>query len=190
MWRGTNSIPSWSWQGCEGMSTTVEVFTAAQKVALYVNDKLIGEQEVKDYVASFENITYEPGMLKAVATDANGKQHEQTLTSATGKVGISIEPEKDNYKSGELAFVNINLVGENGIVESKADRTLTVTVEGGELLGYGSQTLITEAAFLDGVYPTHYGQSQAVVRALKPGNVMITVTGEGLETAKKELIIK
>ena len=190
MWRGTNSIPSWSWQGCEGMSTTVEVFTAAQKVALYVNDKLIGEQEVKDYVASFENITYEPGMLKAVATDANGKQHEQTLTSATGKVGISIEPEKDNYKSGELAFVNINLVGENGIVESRADRTLTVTVEGGELLGYGSQTLITEAAFLDGVYPTHYGQSQAVVRALKPGNVMITVTGEGLETAKKELIIK
>ena len=190
MWRGTNSIPSWSWQGCEGMPTVVEVYTAAPKVALYVNDKLIGEQEVKDYVASFENVTYEPGTLKAVATDANGKQYEQTLTSATGKIGISIEPEKDSYKSGELAFVNINLVGENGIVESKADRTLTVTVEGGELLGYGSQTLITEAAFLDGVYPTYYGQSQAVVRASKPGNVKITVTGEGVAPTTKTILMK
>lgn len=183
MWRGTNTIPSWSWQGCEGMKTVVEVYTAASKVALYVNDKFIGEQEVKDYVASFEDVTYEPGTLKAVATDANGKQYEQTLTSATGKLGISIEPEKDSYKSGELAFVNINLVGENGIIESKADRTLTVTVEGGELLGYGSQQLITEAAFKDGVYPTYYGQSQAVIRSLTSGTVKIHVKGEGVEAS-------
>lgn len=189
MWRGTNGIPSWSWQGCEGMQTVVEIFTSAPKAKLYINDRLIGEQEVKNYVASFD-VTYEPGTLKAVSVDANGKEYEQTLTSATGKIGISIEPEKDSYKSGELAFVNINLVGENGIVESKADRTLTVTVEGGELLGYGSQQLITEAAFLDGVYPTYYGQSQAVVRASKPGNVKITVTGEGVAPTTKSILMK
>jgi hypothetical protein len=184
MWRGTNSIPSWSWQGCEGMTTTVEVFTAAPSVKLYVNDKLIGEQEVKDYVARFENVVYEPGTLKAV-TDGG----EQTLVSATGKIGISIEPEKQ-YKDGRLIFVNINLKGENGIVESKADRNLTVQVEGAELLGYGSQTLITEAAFQDGTYPTYYGQSQAVIRALKPGTVTITVSGEGLETVQKKITVK
>lgn len=189
MWRGTNGIPSWSWQGCEGMQTVVEIFTSAPKAKLYINDRLIGEQEVKNYVASFD-VTYEPGTLKAVSVDANGKEYEQTLTSATGKVSISIEPEKDSYKSSELAFVNINLVGENGIVESKADRTLSVTVEGGELLGYGSQTLITEAAFLDGVYPTYYGQSQAVVRASKPGNVKITVTGEGVAPTTKTILMK
>ena len=184
MWRGTNSIPSWSWQGCEGMTTTVEVFTAAPSVKLYVNDKLIGEQEVKDYVARFENVVYEPGTLKAVT--AGG---EQTLTSANGKLGISIEPEKQ-YKDGRLIFVNINLKGENGIVESKADRNLTVHVEDADLLGYGSQTLITEAAFLDGTYPTYYGQSQAVIRALKPGTVTITVSGEGLETVQKKITVK
>lgn len=189
MWRGTNGIPSWSWQGCEGMQTVVEIFTSAPKAKLYINDRLIGEQEVKNYVASFD-VTYEPGTLKAVSVDANGKEYEQTLTSATGKIGISIEPEKDSYKSGELAFVNINLVGENGIVESKADRTLTVTVEGGELLGYGSQQLITEAAFLNGVYPTYYGQSQAVVRASKPGNVKISVTGEGVAPTTKSILMK
>jgi hypothetical protein len=184
MWRGTNSIPSWSWQGCEGEMTTVEVFTSAPSVKLYVNDKEIGEQEVVNYVARFEDVTYEPGTLKAVTIGG-----EQTLTTATGKVGISIEPEAQ-YKDGKLVFVNINLVGENGIVESKADRDLTVQVEGADLLGFGSQTLITEAAFMDGTYPTHYGQSQAVIRATKPGNVTITVSGEGLETVKKVITVK
>jgi beta-galactosidase len=187
-WRGTNSIPSWSWRGCEGMQTVVEVFTSAQKVKLYLNDKLIGEQEVNNHLASFD-VTYEPGTLKAVSIDANGKEYEQILMSATGKVKVSIEPEKENYKVGELAFVNINLVGENGIVESKADRKLTVAVEGGELLGFGSQALVTEASFRDGKYPSYYGQSQAVIRSLKPGIVKIHVVGEGVE-GSYELCIK
>jgi hypothetical protein len=101
-------------------------------------------------------------------------------------LGINIEAESP-YKDGEIVFVNIDLKGENGIVESKADRNLTVQVDGAELLGYGSQTLITEAAFRDGTYPTYYGQSQAVIRVLKPGKVTITVSGEGLETVTKEL---
>ena len=180
MWRGTNGIPSWSWQGCEGMPTVVEVFTSAPKAKLYINDKLIGEKEVNNYVASFD-VTYEPGTLKAVSIDANGKEYEQTLTSATGNVSISIEPEKSSYKAGELAFVNINLVGENGIVESKADRKLKVTVEGGELLGFGSQQLITEDCFTSGEYSTYYGQSQAVIRSFTSGTVKIHVTGDGVE---------
>ncbi|MBO7419224.1 MAG: DUF4982 domain-containing protein [Bacteroidaceae bacterium] len=195
MWRGTNGIPSWSWQGCEGMPTVVEVFTSAPKAKLYINDKLIGEQEVKDYVASFD-VTYEPGTLKAV-TDGG----EQILTSATGKASISIEPEPlysivngqwstvNDYKAGEVVFVNINLVGENGIVESKADRKLKVTVEGGELLGFGSQQLITEDCFTTGEYSTYYGQSQAAVRSLTPGTVKIHVTGEDVE-ASYELSFK
>jgi len=184
MWRGTNTIPSWSWQGCEGMPTVVEVYTSAQKVKLYVNDKLVGEQEVSNYLASFD-VTYEPGTLKAVSIDANDKEYEQTLTSATGNVSLSIEPEKSDYKAGELAFVNINLVGENGIVQSKADRKLKVTVEGGELLGFGSQQLITEDCFTTGEYSTYYGQSQAVVRSFTPGTVIINVTGEGVEASYK-----
>ena len=184
MWRGTNTIPSWSWQGCEGMPTVVEVYTSAQKVKLYVNDKLVGEQEVSNYLASFD-VTYEPGTLKAVSIDANGKEYEQTLTSATGNVSLSIEPEKSDYKAGELAFVNINLVGENGIVQSKADRKLKVTVEGGELLGFGSQQLITEDCFTTGEYSTYYGQSQAVVRSFTPSTVIINVTGEGVEASYK-----
>ena len=183
-WRGTNSIPSWSWRGCEGMPTVVEVYTSAEKVKLFLNDQLIGEQEVNNHLASFD-VTYQSGTLKAVSIDATGKEYEQTLTSATGKVKVSIEPEKSSYKTGELAFVNINLVGENGIVESKADRELTVTVEGGELLGFGSQALITEASFHDGKYPTYYGQSQAIIRSFKPGTIKIHVTGEGVEESCK-----
>lgn len=177
MWRGTNGIPSWSWQGCEGMTATVEVFTSAPSVKLYLNDKLVGEQEVKDYVATFE-VPYEAGTLKAVTSGG-----EQTLTSATGKVGITIAPEKESYKVGELIYLDINLTGENGEVESKADRVLNVQVEGAKLLGFGSQTLITTHTFQSGIYPTAYGRSLAVLKAKQAGTVKVTVSGEGLDTA-------
>lgn len=196
MWRGTNSIPSWSWQGCEGMTATVEVFTSAPSVKLYLNDKLMGEKEVTDYVATFE-VPYEAGTLKAV-TNAG----EQVLTSATGKVGISIEAEPscemvngqwtmvNNHKAGELIFLDINLTGENGEVESKADRELTVDVEGADLLGYGSQTLITTNTFQSGTYPTAYGRSMAVIRAKQAGEVTISVSGEGVESKTIKLRVE
>ena len=164
--------------------TTVEVFTSAPSVKMYLNDKLIGEKEVTDYVATFE-VPYEAGTLKAVT---NGG--EQTLTSATGKVSITATPEKDNYEVGELIYININLTGENGEVECKADRELTVQAEGAELVGFGSQTLFTEAAFKDGRYPTYYGRSQAILKAKQPGKVTLNISGEGLESLRYTLNIK
>lgn len=184
MWRGTDGVPSWSWRGQEGKTATVEVFTSSPGVKLYLNDQLVGEAEVKDYVATFE-VPYEAGTLRAVTAAG-----EQSLSSATGEVGISITPEKDGYRAGELIFLDIDLTGDNGVVESKADRELKVTCEGAELLGFGSQTLITEQTFQSGEYPTHYGCSLAVLRAKKPGKVTVTVTADGLSAATRTLQVK
>jgi beta-galactosidase len=66
-------------------------------------------------------------------------------------------------KPGELAYVNIDLVGENGVVESNDDRKLTLIVEGGKLLGFGSANPCTEERFDSGSYTTFYGKALAVV---------------------------
>ena len=105
-------------------------------------------------------------------------------------MGITIAPEKDNYKAGELIYLDINLTGENGEVESKADHELNVQVEGAQLLGFGSQTLITTNTFQSGIYPTAYGRSLAVLKAKQAGTVKVTVSGEGLETKTMSLGIE
>lgn len=44
VWRGTNAIESWSWSGCEGNKTIVEVYGNGATVKLYLNNKLIGKR--------------------------------------------------------------------------------------------------------------------------------------------------
>lgn len=187
-WRGTNSIPSWSWQGCEGMSTQVEVFTSAPKVRLYLNDRLIGEQNVNHHVATFD-VTYEPGTLKAVTIDADGKEHEAVLTSAKGKLQISANTEKQTYHPGDLIYLNIDLTDGNGIVESNADTKLSIEVKGATLLGFGSAQPRTTECFNTGYYTTYYGHVQAILRADKPEKAIVTVSGKGIKTIKKNIRI-
>lgn len=187
-WRGTNSIPSWSWKGMEGVETQVEVFTTAPKAKLFLNDCLIGEKHVENNVATFD-VTYEAGTLKAVTIDANGQEHEAVLTSAKGKTKITANAEKQTYHAGDLIYLNIDLTDANGVVESNADTQLSVKVEGAELLGFGSAQSRTTERFNTGRYTTCYGRSQAVLCADKSGTVIVTISGKGIKTTQKRVII-
>lgn len=183
-WRETNSIPSWSWQGEEGTMATVEVFTSAPSIQLYLNGKLVAEKPVEKYLATFE-LPYESGELKAVTN-----QGKCILTSAKGKTGIKAEAERTDYQVGDLIYLNIDLCGTNGAIASNADRQLTVQVKGADLLAYGSANPRTEERFHTGRYSTYYGQSQAILRADKPGKVIVTISGKDLKTVKKEIVVK
>lgn len=188
-WRGTNAIPSWSWHGCEGMKTQVEVFTSAKKVRLYINNRFIGEKEVQQHVANFD-VCYEPGTLKAVSVDANGKEYESSLISATGELSIAIHTDKQVYQPEDLIYMDIDLVGENGEIESKQDKQLKILSEGAEFLGFGSAQPRTEERFQTGSYTTYYGRAQAVFRALKPGKLSVSLSGAGLQTINKVICIE
>ena len=61
-------------------------------------------------------------------------------------------------------------------MESNADRTLSVSVEGGELLGFGSANPRTEERFDRGKYTTYYGKALAVVRRDAGHSLRIQVT--------------
>lgn len=177
MWRGSNAIPSWSWQGCEWQMTEVEVYTQAPEVELFLNGDSVGKQAVVNCKAVF-SVAYQPGELKAVAYHADGTRREHALHSADGDTRIVIRPESQP-EVGKLLFVDISLCGENGEIESHADETLRVTVTGGELLAYGSANPKTEETYLSGVYTTHYGRSLAAIW-VTDAHLSITVRGKNL----------
>ena len=96
VWRGTNSIPSWSWSGCEGNSAVVEVYAPemAASIELYLNEKKLGRKCVKYGKAVFK-VKYQPGTLEAVALDVQGKKITQSGVNTTaagntaGKAALS-----------------------------------------------------------------------------------------------------
>ena len=179
-WRGTNAIPSWSWSGCEGNPAVVEVYTAGEKVELYLNGKKVGSAKVKQYRAVLK-LKYMPGELRAVSYRADGtKLGESCLVSAVGEtsVRVTMEQRKEKKKAvepGAIVYYAIDLIGENDVTESNADRKLTVQVEGGELLAFGSACPRTEESYQSGSFTTYYGKAQAVVRVTEPEKLQITV---------------
>lgn len=173
-WRGTNAFPSWSWKGCDGRPAFVEVYSRADTVELVVNGIVKEKKKLQEYKAIFETV-YEPGTIEAVVYDIEGTESGRTkLTSAKGTLNISIEPESE-AAVGELLYININICGENGIVESNADEKLEVSITGGTLLAYGSAAPHTKESYLDGSFTTYYGRSQAVVRVGSEEELKITV---------------
>ena len=180
VWRGTNAIPSWSWQGCQGERATVEVYMGkpAVSVELKLGGISLGKKPLKDCRALFQ-VKYAPGTLEATVFDGSGKSlGSGHLLSAAGNLKLALHPEKGLAKPGEVLFVPVTVESVNGAVESNADRLVTVTVEGGELLGFGSANPRTEERFDTGSYTTYYGRALAVVRAGDRDKVKVTA-GDG-----------
>ena len=179
-WRGTNAIPSWSWSGCEGNAAVVEVYTTGERVELYLNGKRIGKAKVKQCRAVLK-VKYMPGELRAVAFRKDGtKLGESTLVSAQGETKIRVAMEnplkaEETAEPGTIVYYALDVVGENNITESNADRKVTVQVEGGELLGLGSANPRTEESYRSGSFTTYYGKAQAVIRVTDPEKLHITV---------------
>lgn len=163
-WRGTNAIPSWSWKGCEGNAVSVEAYTKAPHVRLYLNDVLLAEKDTVDCKAVFE-AEYMPGELKAVGTDEAGNEiMTGTLKTAAGNLRLCIRPEKEKVQPGEILYVAVNICDEAGTVESNADELISIEVQGGELLGFGSARQRTEESYLDKEETACYGRTLAAVR--------------------------
>ncbi len=182
-WRGTDALPSWSWRGCEGKKAKIEVYFKAAWIELLLNGKSLGKKKVKDCKASFESY-YEAGSLEAIAFDKEGKElGRNSLQSAMGELSIRLNSEDKEIKAGEICYIAVDIVGENDRVECNADKKISMEVENGKLLGFGSANPKTEESYLSGCFTTYYGRALAVVQADGSGNVIIKATAkEGMES--------
>ena len=183
----TDSVRSWSWEGCEGRPATIEVYADAQRVDLLLDGVTVGTESAgAGYLTRF-SVPYRPGELTAVAYGRDGREiGRDTLTSASEALQLRVQPETETLiaDGADLAYICILLTDEAGIVRPLADREVTVRVTGaGTLLGFGSARPITEEAFSSNRHHTHQGRALAVVRAgHEQGTITVTATADGCES--------
>ena len=176
VWRGTNAIESWAWKDCTGNKAEVEVYSDAAAVELLLGSRSLGKKKIKECRAIFKT-KYAPEVLTAVAYAADGKELGRSgLCPATGNLKLRLQPEESH---SDLIYIPVQIVGENGTVESNADRKMTVTVEGGELLGFGSANPCHKEQYHTGTFTSYYGRALAVVRKTAE-SLSVTVCAEGL----------
>ena len=166
-WRGTNSIPSWSWKGMEGAKAQVEVFFNADFAELFLNGKPIGKKKVKDYKASF-SVKYVSCELKAISYYKNGnKCFESMLCSAKNNLHISIKPEEQTVNKDFVVYVQITLCDESGVIESNVPQRMRITVESGTLIWFGSSNPRTTDRYDSKECSLYYGKAMAIIKTDK-----------------------
>ncbi len=188
-WGWPNEYPLWNWAGHENEVLTVNIYTTWPEVQLELNDEIIGKKAVSastKYTATFD-VPYKPGILKAIALEYDEIKEEEILRT-TGKVsGLELTPERESITAskGEVAFITVRTVDEDGDVVPNASTDLTVRIEGaGMLLAAGNATPLVQDSFHDEKFRLFHGKGLIIVRSNgRTGDITITVgNGQGLSS--------
>ncbi len=181
-WSWTDSVDSWTWDGHEGRPVVVEVYADADEVVLNLNGTQVGTAAVQRFRAEFD-VPYEPGTLEAVARRDGVEVGRCLLRTATGPVSLHAVADRPVIRADhtDLAFIDIALVDDAGVVSTGRDTELIVNLTGpGELQGFGSANPCTEESFVDDRHTTFDGRALAVVRPTGPGVITVRVTAGAL----------
>jgi beta-galactosidase len=132
-------LPHWNWEGREGETTPVFVYTNYESAELFVNGKSQGirkksnETNQNRYRLMWKDVKYEPGTLKVIAFDKQGKPIAEKEIRTAGKphhFEISADKTSLNADGKDLSYVTVSVVDKDGNECPNATNQLNFKVSG------------------------------------------------------------
>ena len=164
-WRMTNAMENWSWDGCEGQKTSVEVYARGNKAELLLNGKSLGKKKIPANKRVKFPAVYEPGELTAVVYDAADREIGRTSLRTAGKqTMLRLLPETERVREGDLLYVRLRYTDEKGNVKPLARGDIHIRVKGGELLALGNACPYNVRGYRTDTTDTYYGEALAIIR--------------------------
>jgi beta-galactosidase len=187
-WGGFPSWDSWTWPGWEGKPMQVEVYSTYLKTRLYLNDKLVAEQDMSNGKTTYK-VNYEPGVLKAVALNNENKEVESTQFATSGDAaGICLKPDCSSIAADgqDLSFVRVEVVDKAGRLQPNADAQIHFNLTGpGTIAGLGNANLKDETPYQGMDCRVYRGVALVVLRSShQAGSLYLRAEAQGLASAK------
>ena len=194
-------LPHWNWKGREGKITPVFVYTNYPTAELFVNGKSYGKRSKNDstlqnrFRLMWKNVRYEPGELKVVAYNSEGKAVAEKTENTAGKARqILLTPNKKQLQANgkDLIFVNVKLIDKKGNPCPTDNRLLHFSVSGNghyKAGANGDPTCLD--AFQKPQMHLFNGQLTAIVQAgSTAGSLVLMVTGKGVKSQQLTLPVR
>ena len=207
-------LPHWTWNGREGETTPVFVYTNYPSAELFINGKSQGIR-TKDMSVTVHNsgdslsvanlkrqqryrlmwmdTVYEPGTVKVVAYDAEGNAVAQKEIHTAGKpYRIELEADRTAIKADgkDLSFVTVKVVDKDGNLCPMADNEITFRVKGaGSYCAGANGDPISLESFQEPHMHVFSGMMTAIVSSSEePGEIILEASSKGLK--KGVIVIK
>lgn len=202
-------LPHWNWKGREGEVTPVFVYTSYPSAELFINGKSQGKRtkdmsvtlfnsedsvsmrefkRQKRYRLMWMDTRYEPGTVKVVAYDKDGKAvAEKEMHTAGVPHHIELIPDRKEIQADgkDLSFVTVRIVDKEGNLCPGAGHLLNFKVKGAGTYRAGANG---DPACLDLFHlPQMHafnGMMTAIVQSSdNAGKIVLEVTSKGLKKA-------
>lgn len=192
-------LPHWNWEGREGETTPVFVYTSYDSAELFVNGKSQGIQKKNNetnqnrYRLMWMDVKYEPGTVKVVAFDKLGKPvAEKEIHTAGLPHHLELLADKNEVKADgeDLSYITVSVVDKDGNLCPVADNQLNFKVSGaGKFRAVCNGDATSLEMFHQPTMKTFSGKLVVTVQANKtPGDIQLEVSGKGLK--KNSISIK
>lgn len=191
-------LPHWNWEGMEGDTVPVFVYTSYPSAELFLNGKSLGvrtknnNSKLERYRLMWNDVVYEPGELKVVALDAHGNAAEEQVVRTAGKpYQIVLEADKTVLTADgkDLSFVTVSVVDKAGNPCPTASNQLQFSVSGaGSYRAACNGDATSLEMFHQPTMKLFSGKLVVLVQSTeKTGNISLQVKGKGLKTGKMVL---
>lgn len=185
-------LPHWNWKGREGQKTPVFVYTNYPSAELFVNGKSYGRQTknystvLNRYRLMWMDVVYEPGEVKVVAYDANGKAAAEKILRTAGKAHhLELVADRTTLDADgkDLAYITVRAVDKDGNLCPLDTRLVNFEVTGA---GRFRATANGDATCLDLFHlPKMHlfgGQLTVIVQTKKQaGEIVFKAKGKGIK---------
>ena len=138
-WHWDDVVDHWNWEGHEGDSLEVAIYSSCTSVELFLNDKSLGKKPTgksTEFRTTF-SVPYTPGVLKAVGYNGKKKVNTVALKTATTPVALMATADRTNILANgqDLSYVTVEVVDKEGIRNFKAEDLVQFSIEGpGEII--------------------------------------------------------
>ncbi|MCH5248216.1 MAG: DUF4982 domain-containing protein [Muribaculaceae bacterium] len=185
-------LPHWNWEGREGETTPVMVYTSLPKAELFVNGVSKGVREKNDssvmtrYRLIWDDVVYEPGELFVQAYDEQGNPVKSVSMKTAGKADhIVLTPNHPTMKADgeDLVYVTVQIADKNGVILPTESREVKFKVTGdATFLATANGDPTSLRSFQEPVMDLFSGACTVILKAgEKPGVATLTVTAKGVK---------
>lgn len=192
-------LPHWNWDGKDGETIPVFVYTNYDSAELFVNGKSQGvkkkeKTEIKQerYRLMWMDVKYEPGNLKVIAYN-NGKAVAEKEIHTAGKPHhLELIPDRNTMSADgkDIVFVTVRVVDKNGNLCPNAENQLQFEVSGkGQFRAACNGDATSLEMFHKPTMKTFSGQLVVLIQSTEEsGKIKLTVSGKGVKSGSLEIV--
>ncbi len=195
-------LPHWNWEDRIGENIPVFVYTNGECAELFVNGKSQGkkcknpksENSLERFRLMWNEVTYQPGEVKAIAYKAGEKIGENSVKTAGKPDALILTPDRMTITAdgNDLSYILVEAVDSEGNHCPLANNRIDIELTGpGKMMGVGNGNPQSMNPFTSDSVPLFHGKAMIIVGSdYTKGSLTIEVTADGLKKSETKISIE